>query len=145
MTVLALTPAVGATLVWGPVAVYLLLTGDYWDGGILLTYGPTAIGLTDNILHLLLVGRDTKLPNFLVLLSALGGFIFFGMGGFVTGPMFAMLFVTAWQIFIVKFEASTPVSPAASVIPGVIPVRLRPDSSVPTKIRKSKAPRKSRG
>ena len=81
---LALIPVVGAALVWGPVAVYLLLTGDYWDGGILLAYGSTVIGLADNILRPLLVGRDTKLPDFLVLLSTLGGFVFFGMDGFVT-------------------------------------------------------------
>ena len=82
MTALALIPVVGAALVWGPVAVYLLLTGDYWDGGILLAYGSTVIGLADNILRPLLVGRDTKLPDFLVLLSTLGGFVFFGMDGF---------------------------------------------------------------
>ena len=145
MTALALIPVVGAALVWGPVAVYLLLTGDYWDGGILLAYGSTVIGLADNILRPLLVGRDTKLPDFLVLLSTLGGFVFFGMDGFVTGPTLAVLFVTVWQIFIAEFGANAPVSPAASAIPGVIPVRPQPDSSVPTKAKKSKAPRKSRG
>ena len=51
MTALALIPVVGAALVWGPVAVYLLLTGDCWDGGILLAYGSTVIGLADNILR----------------------------------------------------------------------------------------------
>ena len=145
MTALALIPVVGAALVWGPVAVYLLLTGDYWDGGILLAYGSTVIGLADNILRPLLVGRDTKLPDFLVLLSTLGGFVFFGMDGFVTGPTLAVLFVTVWQIFIAEFGANAPVSPAASAIPGVIPVRPQPDSSVPTKAKKSKASRKSRG
>ena len=69
----------------------------------------------------------------------------FGMDGFVTGPTLAVLFVTVWQIFIAEFGANAPVSPAASAIPGVIPVRPQPDSSVPTKAKKSKAPRKSRG
>ena len=145
MTALALIPVVGAALVWGPVAIYLLLTGDYWDGGILLAYGSTVIGLADNILRPLLVGRDTKLPDFLVLLSTLGGFVFFGMDGFVTGPTLAVLFVTVWQIFIAEFGANAPVSPAASAIPGVIPVRPQPDSSVPPKAKKSKASPKSRG
>ena len=69
----------------------------------------------------------------------------FGMDGFVTGPTLAVLFVTVWQIFIAEFGANAPVSPAASAIPGVIPVRPQPDSSVPTKAKKSKASRKSRG
>ena len=71
--------------------------------------------------------------------------VFFGMDGFVTGPTLAVLFVTVWQIFIAEFGANAPVSPAASAIPGVIPVRPQPDSSVPTEAKKSKAPRKSRG
>ena len=42
---------------------------------------------------------DDKLPDYLVLLSTLGGFIMFGMDGFVSGPIVAVLFVTVWQIF----------------------------------------------
>lgn len=92
-------PVVGAALVWGPTAVYLLVTGHYWQGAILIAYGACVIGLADNLLRPVLVGRDTKLPDFLVLLSTLGGFMMFGMDGFVTGPTLAVLFVTVWQIF----------------------------------------------
>ena len=98
-----------------------MLTGDYWDGGILLAYGSTVIGLADNILRPLLVGRDTKLPDFLVLLSTLGGFVFFGMDGFVTGPTLAVLFVTVWQIFIAEFGANAPVSPQLPLYPALSP------------------------
>ncbi|MEI3479374.1 MAG: AI-2E family transporter [Bilophila sp.] len=114
MSALALIPVVGAALVWGPVAVYLLLTGNYWEGGILLAYGSCVIGLADNILRPLLVGRDTKLPDFLVLISTLGGFLFFGMDGFVTGPTLAVLFVTVWQIFSEEFGTDRPL-PATPV------------------------------
>ena len=99
MTLLSLIPVVGAALVWGPTAVYLLVTGHYWQGAILIAYGACVIGLADNLLRPVLVGRDTKLPDFLVLLSTLGGFMMFGMDGFVTGPTLAVLFVTVWQIF----------------------------------------------
>ena len=137
-------PGCGRGARLGPVAVYLLLTGNYWDGGILLVYGSTVIGLADNILRPLLVGRDTKLPDFLVLLSTLGGFVFFGMDGFVTGPTLAVLFVTVWQIFIAEFGADALASPAASPVPVFVPAKRQPDSqpSLPTK--KNKASRKSR-
>lgn len=138
MTALALIPIVGAALVWGPVALYLLLTGNYWEGGILLAYGSTVIGLADNILRPLLVGRDTKLPDFLVLLSTLGGFVFFGMDGFVTGPTLAVLFVTVWQIFIAEFGANAP------AVPAVITVRPQPDSSTTQEAKERKARRKTR-
>ena len=104
MTGLSLIPVVGAALVWVPTAIYLLVTGNYWQGAILLVYGACVIGLADNILRPILVGRDTKLPDFLVLLSTLGGFMMFGMDGFVTGPTLAVLFITVWQIFMEEYE-----------------------------------------
>lgn len=104
MTVLSLIPVVGSALIWLPTALYLIAVGQYWQGALLLAYGACVIGLADNILRPILVGRDTKLPDFLVLLSTLGGFILFGMDGFVTGPMLAVLFVTVWQIFMEECE-----------------------------------------
>jgi predicted PurR-regulated permease PerM len=105
MTVLSLVPVVGAGLIWGPVAIYLLATGEWERGLVLSLIGVGAIGLIDNILRPILVGRDTKLPDFLVLLSTLGGFVLFGMNGFVIGPLLAVLFITFWQIFILEFNA----------------------------------------
>ena len=105
MTVLSLIPVVGSALVWLPTALYLLATGQYWQGALLMAYGACVIGLADNILRPILVGRDTKLPDFLVLISTLGGFIMFGMDGFVSGPMLAVFFVTVWQIFMEECES----------------------------------------
>jgi predicted PurR-regulated permease PerM len=51
------------------------------------------------------VGRDTKLPDYIVLLSTLGGFAMFGMNGFVIGPLLAALFVAFWGIFMREFNA----------------------------------------
>lgn len=107
MTLLSLIPVVGAALVWAPAAFFLLSTGQLWQGSILLVYGAVIIGLADNLLRPLLVGRDTKLPDFLVLLSTLGGFIMFGLDGFVTGPILAVLFVTVWQIFMNEREQNS--------------------------------------
>ena len=53
---------------------------------------------------LALVGRDTKLPDYLVLLSTLGGFALFGINGFVIGPLIAALFIAFWQIFAEEFN-----------------------------------------
>ncbi|MEM1080466.1 MAG: AI-2E family transporter, partial [Pseudomonadota bacterium] len=65
MAVLSLIPAVGAGLVWLPVAIYLVAVGDWVPGIILTVYGIVVIGLADNILRPILVGRDTKLPDWL--------------------------------------------------------------------------------
>ena len=99
MAVLSLLPAIGAALVWGPVAIYLLVTGQTWQGVGLIVWGTVVIGLVDNILRPLLVGKDTKLPDYLVLLSTIGGMAMFGLNGFVIGPVVAALFVACWELF----------------------------------------------
>lgn len=99
MAFLSLLPAVGAALVWGPVAIYFLATGDIWQGIVLAAYGVLVIGLVDNILRPILVGKDTKLPDYVILLSTLGGMALFGLNGFVIGPVIAALFIAAWDLF----------------------------------------------
>ncbi|GAB4167613.1 MAG: AI-2E family transporter [Wenzhouxiangellaceae bacterium] len=99
MAVLSLIPAVGAGLVWAPAAIYLYAVGHWIQASVLLGYGVLVIGLADNVLRPILVGRDTKLPDWMVLLSTLGGLAMFGINGFVVGPLIAVLFIAFWQIF----------------------------------------------
>ncbi|RTE85883.1 MULTISPECIES: AI-2E family transporter [Gammaproteobacteria] len=99
MAILSLIPAVGAALVWFPFAIYLFAIGDWISASILIAYGAIIIGLADNVLRPILVGRDTKLPDYVVLLSTLGGISLMGVNGFVLGPLIAALFLVCWQIF----------------------------------------------
>lgn len=99
MAFLSILPAVGASLIWGPVAIYFLATGNVTHGLVLAAYGILVIGLVDNILRPILVGKDTKLPDYLVLISTLGGMSIFGLTGFVIGPVIAALFIACWDIF----------------------------------------------
>lgn len=99
MAFLSLLPAVGAGLIWTPVAVYFLLNGAIWQGVVLILYGVLVIGLVDNLLRPLLVGKDTKMPDYVVLVSTLGGLALFGLNGFVIGPLIAALFISCWGLF----------------------------------------------
>jgi len=99
MAFLSLLPAVGAALIWMPVAIYFLVTGSPVQGTILLLYGVMVIGLVDNVLRPLLVGKDTKMPDYVVLISTLGGLATFGLNGFVIGPLVAALFMASWDLF----------------------------------------------
>ena len=99
MAILSLLPAVGASLVWGPVAIYLLATGAMAKGVGVVLFGVFVIGLLDNVLRPVLVGKDTKMPDYLVLLSTLGGLAVFGLNGFVIGPVIAAMFMAVWGIY----------------------------------------------
>jgi predicted PurR-regulated permease PerM len=99
MAVLSLLPAVGAALVWGPVALYLLSTGAIFPAIGLTVWGVLVIGLVDNVLRPILVGKETRMPDYLVLIATLGGLAVFGLNGFVIGPVIAAIFIVAWEIF----------------------------------------------
>jgi predicted PurR-regulated permease PerM len=88
-----------AGLIWGPVAIYFLVTGAVWQGLGLVAYGMLAIVVVDNYLRPLLIGKDTKMRNYVVLISMLGGIATFGLNGLVIGPVIAPMFVAAWDIF----------------------------------------------
>ncbi len=100
MAFLSMIPAVGAALVWAPVALYLYATGAWFDASVLVAYGALIIGLADNVLRPILVGRDTKLPDYIVLFSTMGGIALLGINGFVIGPLIAAVFLAFWNIFI---------------------------------------------
>ncbi|MDO5898412.1 AI-2E family transporter [Agrobacterium sp. Azo12] len=99
MTFLSMLPAVGAALVWGPAAIWLFLTGAWLKGLAMVLIGVLVIGLIDNLLRPLLVGKSTRLPDYIVLVSTVGGISLFGINGFVIGPLIAALFMSAWSLF----------------------------------------------
>ncbi len=96
---LSILPAVGSAIVWGPAAIIFMANGDWFKGIILLIIGAAFIGMIDNILRPILVGRDTKMPDYLILLSTLGGLSIFGLSGFVIGPIIAAFFLAVWVMF----------------------------------------------
>jgi predicted PurR-regulated permease PerM len=99
MGFLSLLPAIGAGLIWLPVALYFLVTGAIWQGVALIAYGVLVIGLVDNVLRPILVGKDTHMPDYLVLISTIGGMAVFGINGFVIGPVIAAMFMSVWDLF----------------------------------------------
>ena len=100
MAFLSLLPAVGAGLVWVPVALYLLAQGDLAMALALTAWGVLVIGLVDNLMRPMLVGKDTRMPDYVVLISTLGGMAVMGINGFVAGPTIAAMFIAVWQLYV---------------------------------------------
>ncbi|MEM8843952.1 MAG: AI-2E family transporter [Pseudomonadota bacterium] len=106
MTVLSILPAIGAALVWLPAAIFLIVNGMIIKGLVLIAVGSLVIGMVDNILRPILVGRDTKMPDYLILLSTLGGLTMIGISGFVLGPVIAAFFLAIWAMFAQGYNSS---------------------------------------
>ena len=108
MAVLSIIPAVGAAIVWIPAVIYLFATGHVAAGVGLLVWCGVVVGSSDNILRPILVGKDTKMPDLLVLLSTLGGIAVYGALGVILGPIIAALFLTVWELYGEAFKDVLP-------------------------------------
>jgi predicted PurR-regulated permease PerM len=98
MAIASVVPVVGTGLVWGPAAIGLALGGEWTRAVLLLAIGTIAIGASDNLVRPVVVGRQARMPDYLVLFSTLGGLSVLGISGLVLGPVIAALFLAVWQI-----------------------------------------------
>jgi len=111
MAFLSLLPAIGAALVWLPVAIWLFVTGAIWQSIALAAWGMFVIGLVDNLLRPILVGKATLMPDYVVMITTLGGMVLFGIHGFVLGPVIAAMFFAVWHLYLTTRQVATPPSP----------------------------------
>ncbi len=103
MALLSMVPAVGPMLIWFPAVIILLLSERVVAAIILMLIGAVIISLVDNLLRPILVGRDTRMPDYLIMLSTLGGLTAFGLAGVIIGPIIAAFFLTVWEMAMVEF------------------------------------------
>lgn len=107
MAIFSLLPAIGAGIVWLPAAVWLLATGSIWEGLFVIFSGVVIIGMADNVLRPILVGRETGIPDWIILITTLGGIATLGLAGIVLGPLVAGLFLAGWSIAQEQRETDT--------------------------------------
>ena len=108
MGVLSIIPGVGTALVWLPAVIYLAAIDRSGAAVGLGAWCMVVVGTADNVLRPVLVGKDAKMPDLLILLSTLGGLVLFGAVGIVIGPIIAALFITVWEIYGIAFASVLP-------------------------------------
>ncbi len=99
MAVLSVIPGIGPTLVLIPGVIVLAVNGHVIAAVGLAVWTGMVVTTVDNLLRPILVGRDTRMPDLLVLISTFGGLASFGAVGLVVGPVIAGLFMTVWAVF----------------------------------------------
>ncbi len=100
MFVLSILPIVGAGLVWGPAAAYLLMTGSLGGGLALLAWGALSFCIVDNVIYVRLAGERMRMHQAPAMVAFLGGIAVFGLSGMILGPaIFAvtMAFLEVWK------------------------------------------------
>jgi predicted PurR-regulated permease PerM len=105
MTISSVIPSIGSGLVWFPVGLAMIILGYPSKGMIILLVGGLVISTIDNLIRPKLVGRDTQMHPLLILFSSLGGIAFFGISGFVVGPVLMSLLLALWDIYSIEFKS----------------------------------------
>ncbi|MFA5110574.1 MAG: AI-2E family transporter [Desulfobaccales bacterium] len=109
----AVIPVVGSTIIWGPGAIYLLWTGHIAAGIGLIIWGGVVVSVIDNVLKPILVKGSSETPSIFILFSILGGLTYFGMIGFILGPLILSFLLSLLRIYQKTILASPSFAPAA--------------------------------
>lgn len=104
MVILALIPIVGAFLIWGPAAVFLVMTGQPVFGAALAVYGMLIVNLTDNFLRPILVNQRASLNPAIIIVGVIGGVYFVGFMGLFVGPILVGALKVVIEIFDEYYE-----------------------------------------
>lgn len=87
MALLAVVPVLGAFVVWVPAAIFLAASGQLGKAALLTAWGGIVVGMIDNLLYPMLVGKRLRLHTVPVFFAIVGGLTVFGAAGLVLGPV----------------------------------------------------------
>jgi predicted PurR-regulated permease PerM len=107
MGLVAVVPFLGAFIIWMPAALFLALSGDLASAAILTFWGTIVVGLVDNVVYPILVGRKLMMhtiPSFIAIVS---GVILLGAPGVVLGPLLVSISLTLMEVW--KERAFEPI------------------------------------
>ncbi|MEA3248219.1 MAG: AI-2E family transporter [Nanoarchaeota archaeon] len=96
--VVSIIPVLGSWLVWLPVGVFLVATGQNFTGIFILLYGAFFVSIIDNILRPYFLSRGSNLPIALSIIGTIGGLYLFGITGLILGPL-----IIAYVVIIIEF------------------------------------------
>lgn len=108
MVIFSFIPVLGTNTILVPVAIYKIVTGHVALGVTILVIGLAFVAFTQNVLKPKLVGDRSGLHPLVILVSTIGGLAWFGLVGFVVGPVIAAMFLTVWDLFSLHFKKDAP-------------------------------------
>lgn len=99
MMMFSVVPGFGSYIVWLPAALIMFITGNMWQGIVIVAVGALLISTIDNFIRPILIGKDTQMHPLLILFSTLGGLLFFGISGFIIGPIITAFLTSLWEMY----------------------------------------------
>lgn len=98
-----LIPIVGTSIVYIPIALYMMANGEIWNGVILLAYGLIIISNSDNVFRIILMKKVADTHPLIVIFGVILGIPLFGFWGVIFGPLFISGFILLIKIYYVEY------------------------------------------
>ncbi len=102
--IFSVIPFVGSGTIWLPAALIMLFLGHVWQGIFIIAFGSIVINIVEHVLRPRLIGKDTQMHPLIVFFATIGGLSYFGLSGFIMGPIILALFMALWDIYAVEFH-----------------------------------------
>lgn len=103
MTVFSIIP-IGSGIVWIPISIYLVATGEVAKGIILFAFGLVMTSGVDTMLRSKLTKKEAAVHPLLLAFAILGGLKAFGVLGFIYGPLIVVFFVSIMEVYKEKYK-----------------------------------------
>jgi predicted PurR-regulated permease PerM len=131
MAILSFLPLVGAALVWGPVALWLAVSGHLVKGIVLGLVGILILGNVDNVVRPLLLAGKSKVNTLVLIISLTGGVSAFGFIGIVLGPLAAVLLEAILESYYAPRPTEVVTASAEAVPAGTAPPEVTAAKAAP--------------
>jgi predicted PurR-regulated permease PerM len=126
----SLIPFIGTVIVWAPIGIWMLLSGEMAAGIGLLAWGAVIVHPTDNILRPLLISKGTDIPLLIVFFGVAGGLLSFGLVGLFLGPLILTVLLAIWREWL-GANTTEPPNTTAALSPATTQLPLRSESIQP--------------
>lgn len=117
-------PIVGASVIWGPVCLYLFANGHTWQGGFVMAWGFLVIGLSDNVIRFILAKRMADVHPIITVLGVIMGLKLFGITGLIFGPLLISYFILLLKIYYTEYQK--PIKPPRHKPRQLMPAYFQP-------------------
>jgi predicted PurR-regulated permease PerM len=97
-------PIVGSAIVWVPMSVYLLVTGQTWQGCFVIGWCVIIVSIVDNVTRFALAKRMADVHPIITVLGVIMGLKYFGFTGLIFGPLLISYFFILLQIYYVEYQ-----------------------------------------
>jgi predicted PurR-regulated permease PerM len=102
----SIIPIVGTAAIWMPISIFFFLSGQVWQGLLILTYGIAVIGTIDNIVRMMVSRKIGDVHPIITVLGVILGLKFFGLPGLVFGPLLISYFLLFVKLFYIEYDVN---------------------------------------